>query len=374
MRVCLVCIEMFGRGTYGGFGRATRIIGRELIARNIDVYAVVPQRGPRCEQEYEIEGMKVLEYSPKSWWSSLDLYRSANADVYHSQDASLSSYLAMKAMPERAHVITFRDPMSWVDWRVEWRYAKWQPFGWIQYFAYVDNFLVRRAVRHAAGLYCAANFLITKVKAKYGLRDSPRFLPTPVDVPHQIVKSKTPLVCHVGRWHRRKRPEVFLELAKNFPDVRFVAVGGTREQERDIRLRRTYAGIPNLEMTGIIDQFETDRLDRILRKSWILINTSTREGLPNTFLEATAHKCAILSMVDPDGFASRFGHHAQDGDLRKGLAYLLEKDRWKHRGKVGYDYVRSVFATNRAMDGHIEAYREALSRYPLQGPSIRRTP
>ncbi len=42
MRVCLVCIEMFGLGTYGGFGRATRVIGRELVARDIDVCVVAP--------------------------------------------------------------------------------------------------------------------------------------------------------------------------------------------------------------------------------------------------------------------------------------------------------------------------------------------
>jgi len=33
MRVCLISVEIFAWGKYGGFGRATRLIGRELAKR-----------------------------------------------------------------------------------------------------------------------------------------------------------------------------------------------------------------------------------------------------------------------------------------------------------------------------------------------------
>jgi glycosyltransferase involved in cell wall biosynthesis len=361
MRVCLICIEMFGRGTHGGFGRATRLIGRELVARNVEVTAVVPRRSPDFPSEYTIEGMRVLQYGRASWRSSMALYRAVNADVYHSQDPSLGSYLAMKAMPDRAHVITFRDPMDRRDWRTEWRHAGPDRLGWLQYSAFVDNFLVGRAVRRATSLYCAASFMIPKVQAKYGLRAAPRFLPTPVDLPDGVAKSATPVVCFVGRWHRRKRPELFLDLAKRFPDVRFIAVGGTRDKKRDRQLRQDFADVRNLEMTGIIDQFESDRLNQIYSASWILINTAAREGLPNTFLEAAASRCAILSVVDPDGFASRFGCHVPEDKLAEGLAYLLGHDRWRQRGELGYEYISSCFETNTAMAAHLDAYRQALS-------------
>jgi len=35
VHICLVAVEIFGCGKYGGFGRATRIIGRELAKRGI---------------------------------------------------------------------------------------------------------------------------------------------------------------------------------------------------------------------------------------------------------------------------------------------------------------------------------------------------
>jgi hypothetical protein len=68
-----------------------------------------------------------------------------------------------------------------------------------------------------------------------------------------------------------------------------------------------------------------------LGKSWILVNTAAREGLPNAFIEAAAHQCAILSAVDPDGFSSQFGHLVLNDDFAAGLRALLQDDLWKKR-------------------------------------------
>jgi hypothetical protein len=61
--------------------------------------------------------------------------------------------------------------------------------------------------------------------------------------------------------------------------------------------------------------------------------------------------------VDPDGFASQFGHHAADGDFPGGLARLLENGCWRGRGERGYEYVKETFAIERAIDLHEDAYR-----------------
>ena len=51
MRVCLISVEIFAWGKYGGFGRATRLIGRELKKRGLDVTAVVPRREDQRPEE-----------------------------------------------------------------------------------------------------------------------------------------------------------------------------------------------------------------------------------------------------------------------------------------------------------------------------------
>jgi glycosyltransferase involved in cell wall biosynthesis len=361
LKVCFTCIELFGRGVYGGFGRATRIIGNELLKRNVEVSLVVPQREGSRSSDYMLGGIRVREFPARAFWRARDLFRDTDADVFHSQDPSLSTWLAMKAMPQRAHVVTFRDTMETRDWRIEFRYAGPARRGTLEYALFADNFLTTRAIRRADGLYCAAEFMIPKAARKYGLRRTPRFLPTPVHVPAQIAKAASPTVCFVGRLHRRKRPVLFLELAKEFPEVHFICVGGTNEREYEEELHRTYAHLPNLEMTGTIDQFQTGRLNEILEQSWVLVNTAAREGLPETFLEGAANRCAILSGVDPDGFASRFGYYASDdGDLAKGLTFLLAHDRWKPLGEAGCQFVKTVYSIEPAIERHLEAYEHVL--------------
>ncbi len=122
-------------------------------------------------------------------------------------------------------------------------------------------------------------------------------------------------------------------------------------------MRVTYGDQPNLDLVDFVDQFDSDGLSRHLSRSWILINTAAREGLPITFIEASAHRCAILSAVDPDGFTSRFGHQVTDGDFAAGLRSLLENDQWRARGERGRAYVADTYETSRAVDRHMAAYR-----------------
>jgi glycosyltransferase involved in cell wall biosynthesis len=361
MKVCLICSELFGRGVYGGFGRMTRKLGGELAKRKVEVIAVIPRREGSREREYVVDGFQVRELPRTAFLSAMNVYRQVDADVYHSQDPSLGTWLAIRAMPRRAHLVTFRDPMEAADWRIEIDHAGPARLATFAYLLYLDNFFVTRAIHHATGLYGAGQWVIAKAARKYGLQQPPGFLPTPIDMPASGAKATEPTVCYVGRLHRRKRPERFLDLVQQFPDVRFICVGGTNERDYEDSLRRRYARLPNLEMTGTIDQFQTDALQRILEQSWVLVNTAAREGLPTTFLEAAASRCAILSRVDSDGFASRFGYHARDdADLAQGLGFLLADNRWKGRGELGAEYVHSVFATDHAIDRHLEAYRSAL--------------
>jgi glycosyltransferase involved in cell wall biosynthesis len=360
LRVCLISTELFGRGSYGGFGRATRVIGRELVQRGHEVSVVVPVRRGMTPDSYELDGVQVHEFAPNAIARPQELFRAVDAEVYHSQDPSLGTWLAQRAMPHRAHVITFRDPMTWRDWAIEARHAETPlPVWWLWPF-YVENPLVRRAVRQANRLFTAAEFMDSIIRAKF--RRASSFLPTPVDVPDRVEKSAQPTVCFVARFDRRKQPERFFALARAFPDVRFVAVGATSDAERDARLRAAAGQIPNLELTGVIDQFTSDRLFELYSQSWVLVSSSLREGLPNTFLEAAAGRCAILSTVDPDGFASRFGHHAADGDLAAGLQRLLDGDRWRAAGERGHEYVSEVFAIKPSIERHLAAYEEVLGR------------
>jgi glycosyltransferase involved in cell wall biosynthesis len=360
LHICLISTEIFAWGKYGGFGRATRMIGKELARRGIEVSAVVPRRMDQKQIE-DLDGIRVYGFRPYDLISAFKLYKMADADIYHSQEPSMGTYLAMRALPNRKHAVTFRDTREAKDWRIEYQLPSLNPAQVIANWLYEDNWLVRRAVRQAHGWYAAAHLLVPKARAKYGLAHDPKFLPTPVKIPNKIQKAPDPTVCFVSRFDRRKRPEIFFELAKSFPDVHFLAAGISRDHQWDEYLRDKYGNLDNLKMLGFIDQFRSEEFGNLLGKSWIMVNTATREGLPNAFIEAAAYGCAILSGVDPDGFASRFGYCAHDNDFINGLNYLLQDDRWRELANKGKSYIEEVFALDLAIDLHIAEY-EALLR------------
>lgn len=360
MKICLICVEIFAWGKYGGFGRSTRMIGRELVKRGHEVVAVVPRRGSQKPMEL-LDGIKVLGYEHHNPFSSIRLYRQADADIYHSEEPSFGTFLAQYAMPNRKHMITFRDTRTFHDWWIEFRYPSKHKFQVIANILYEDNFLVAKAVRKADKLYAASKMLIPKATQKYRISNKQvSFLPSPVPFLEMIQKQETPLVCFLGRFDRRKQPSKFFELAKFFPDVHFIAIGTAQDTSWQKKILKQYNDQKNLEFSGFINQFRGDGVNNILSRSWILVNTSAREGLPTSFVEAAGHQCAILSTINADDFSSEFGYHVKDGDFVKGLRFLLRKDRWRERGMKGYRYVRNLFSIEKAMEKHLQVYQNLL--------------
>jgi hypothetical protein len=118
LRICLISVEIFAWGKYGGFGRATRTIGRELVKRGFEVSAVVPRRSGQQAVE-NLDGITVLGFDPAWPWTALRLLRDTDADVYHSCEPSFGTYLAQRAAPARKHMVTFRDPRELQEWKIE---------------------------------------------------------------------------------------------------------------------------------------------------------------------------------------------------------------------------------------------------------------
>jgi glycosyltransferase involved in cell wall biosynthesis len=359
VRICLLCVEIFAWGKYGGFGRATRSIGRELARLGHEVYAITPRRDHQTEIE-TLDGITVLGYAQHRPWDIYRLAKLCRANLYHSCEPSLATYIARLAAPDSAHIVTVRDPRDWSDWRVELTLPSKSRAQTAGSMLFENNFLVAHAVRKADAVYTAFNDAVPKVIIKYALAKEPRFLATPTSIPKQPIKARKPKVCFVARLDRRKRPHLFMDLADRFPDVEFVVLGSARNPHWEQELRQAYGACSNLTIAGFIDQFRSPFHAEVLSQSWVLVNTSVREGLPNAFVEAAAHGCAILSSVDTDAFASRFGVAVPDGDFAAGLSSLLENDRWRECGVRARSFVAQTFETGVAIKSHIGAYEGAL--------------
>ncbi|MBA5875669.1 MAG: glycosyltransferase [Nitrospira sp. CR1.2] len=359
-RVCILTSQYFDWGIYGGFGSMSRKLAESLASSGHRVSVIVP--GRRGQRPIEtIGGVEIRSFSPRNVVDACRLIRASNADIFHSQDPTVLTYLAQRIHPRRAHVVTSRDPRELSDWWVEFLYATpmrrlLTPLNYLT----ESGLLVRQAVRRANAVYCPAHFLKEKVKRLYGLTELPALLPNLIDVPTAVPrKSDRPTITFVARWDKRKRPWLFLELAAQFPEYRFVAVGkgsASAETGFDAELRRRFRDVPNLEMPGLINRFrEPERMQQLLSDTWIFVSTAVREGLPLTFLEAAAYGCPIISRVDPDQFATRFGKQVHDDDYAAAIRSLLAEAPLE-KGRAAYDYVRATYETSRALAAHQEQY------------------
>jgi len=364
LKVCLVSSQIAAWGKIGGFGTATRALGRGLVSEGVEVCAVVPRRAGDGQGRIEdLDGIRV--YGTGKWESltSGKFFREVGADIYHSQEPTIGSWLARRAAPDAVHIVTCRDPRDWRAHLVELRHTTWKrrllaPASlW-----YESGPLVKSAVRRAdAVLTPAPSCLHPRIHGLYGAEVDPVFVPSPIDLPTRPpVKAGEPTVLFVGRLDPRKRVETFFKLAPLFPEVRFIAVGRAHDADYDRQLRERYGRMPNVEMPGFVPRFGPEGINRYYEKAWILVNTSAREGLPYSFIEAAAFGTAILSGLDPEEFATRFGVYVRDGDFRSGLETLLEGRRWEALGEAGARYVASHWSEEESVRRHLELYRELL--------------
>ncbi|MCS7245939.1 MAG: glycosyltransferase family 4 protein [candidate division WOR-3 bacterium] len=109
-------------------------------------------------------------------------------------------------------------------------------------------------------------------------------------------KSKEPIVLWVSHFGQRKRPELFLKIARRLPNYKFIIIG---KDSPNFPKEEVLKDKPdNLIYLGGLSLEETNEY---FKKSWIFVNTSDREGFPNTFLQAFKYKSVVVSLeVDPD--------------------------------------------------------------------------
>lgn len=357
MKICIISSNYVTKNRVGGFASMTRTLARALAKKGYEVVVLVPKKyvQEKIDEPFEVIGLSKRQMLSKK------TYRIIDADIYHSQNQSIMSAIAMLSQPQKKHVITCRDPRNFKDWLIEFSDATFRrriflPFN----YCFEEGLLARWAVQRADIVGVPAYFLKEKVKKQFCLKKNPLLLPNIEKFSKRsISKAKKPTVIFIGRLDKRKRPRLVFELAKQFPEVTFHIVGTSEEKQRYQYFLDLAKESPNIAMHGFLDNHEK-KFDDLLSSSWILINTSSREGLPITFIEAASRNCAILSYVNPDNFASKFGYHAKYLDFKEGLTKLLSSNSWKEKGKKAHKYVEKIYDYDIALKTHIEVYKKVL--------------
>ncbi len=186
----------------------------------------------------------------------------------------------------------------------------------------------------------------TTVEIKNALWD----IPTPAD----IVRRKD-IVLWVGRGIPLKQPMKFVELALSLPEERFLMVFPGKGAIKD-EIVREAGGMSNLE---VIDYVDPRKIQETYNRAKCLVNTSTHEGFPNSFVQALMGGTPVVGLnVNPDGILDSLDiGHCCHGDLAQATEFI--KSLSGERMDQLYANCRAYFKENHDISTVIKKY-EAL--------------
>lgn len=419
MKIGIISKEYFGlknaskmvpMNIHGGFGYVTRKKAEELAKMGHDVHVFVPRfaydGNSRDNLEYETNGVKIhffrtsynglsentlpetlrrvlFEFGvDKGFRRVLEKYP---VDIYLSEDPSERS--ARVVRDGHPHIGIFQDPFDDIDISIlkmaeedyingdytnprfvtehELRTRNRKRNG--HYYTSGRNSNLRTGkyarAENSHSAFVPANFISEKMKTIYSLEFSPGTLLNPIEVDTTIPeKSPQPTVAWLARWDPQKRPDVALKVASEMPEVDFYFIGAASGlpalENRQKLLSKAYEKFKNIHIMNFITEEEKQH---ILAKSWIHLNTSVREGLPSSFLEAGARGCALVSSVNPDNYPSMFGSFVEKGEFSTALGDLIKSEECFELGRLAHKHMLKNHQTSMVMREHVNAMNRLLN-------------
>jgi glycosyltransferase involved in cell wall biosynthesis len=161
----------------------------------------------------------------------------------------------------------------------------------------------------------------------------------------KLKKTKKESILWVGRSEDWKRPGLFLELAKSFPKERFVMIcpKSTKNPKLSNEIKTKIKKLNNVDFYEFI---KFNKINRYFQEAKLFINTSTQEGFPNTFIQATKNKTPIISLnVNPNNLLDKYniGYYCNDNfkKMKDNLNKLLkDKTSYKKMQDNAYKYAK----------------------------------
>ncbi len=110
-------------------------------------------------------------------------------------------------------------------------------------------------------------------------------------------------ILWVNNFREFKRPELVLKLASLLPEFNISMIGGPAPGNEGLyrMVEAKTKVLNNLSLLGAVPYHD---VNDYFSRSRIFVNTSDREGFPNSFLQAWAREVPVVSFFDPDGLIS----------------------------------------------------------------------
>ncbi len=169
------------------------------------------------------------------------------------------------------------------------------------------------------------------------------------------------IILWAGRSDSEKRPWLFLDLAGQFPNEKFVMLcpKALNDQNYDKLVARAET-IKNLEFFPLVPFQKTSDY---FQRTKVFVCTSQAEGFPNTYIQAWINAAPVLSLdVNPDGLFDKFGCGiCCKGDFRRfvdSLRLMLAENKYAHLGCNGRKYVEEYHDIKKIAEEYKKLFTE----------------
>ncbi len=333
MKFCFVALGIYpclkpdsGIARIGGAELQQIFIGRGLQQRGFSVCYLTADHG---QPEHEIvEGMTIHKsyrdqdgipglrfFYPRLWriWQGL---KTANADVYYSRAAGfLPGLLALYCKVNRkkfiqagAHDTDFMPGKELIR-------------------LFRDRALYRFGLRRASTVIVQSNQQNRLLWENYGIKGTlirNSFEGDAIPLP----QSERQIILWVSTIRPFKRPLLFIELARSFPNEKFVMIGGPGHSHQALfeKVKNECDQLPNIEFLGYQPLQTTETY---FDRAKIFVNSSELEGFPNTFLQSWRRGIPVISYVDPDDLIKEhnLGYSVDSSEqMESAVVKLLQTD------------------------------------------------
>lgn len=175
-------------------------------------------------------------------------------------------------------------------------------------FDYIDHKFLEYGIRRADYIIGQASYQSDLLDKHYHRRCDliiPNFHPEPIE---KLERKEPVRIVWISNLKPLKRPELFIELASRFAGqngLKFIMIGRNSRVGSLKKIGRLIKLAKNVVYRG---ELTIDEVNKVLSESHILVNTSSFEGFPNTFIQAWMRGVPVVSInVDPDDIIKKNG-------------------------------------------------------------------
>lgn len=216
--------------------------------------------------------------------------------------------------------------------------------------AAINNFVLKKIDK----VVCQNTKQLQLLKQKYNI--DALFIKNGIPL-YEHNKTAKNSILWVGKNNTIKRPELYLELAKQLKDFQFIMICNGLSDE----LVAKYSS-SNLTVIKNVPFFE---IKQYYLQAKCLVSTSSKEGFPNVFIQACASKTPILSFkVNPSNFITEhnLGFVCND-NMQEAITFIesLSAEKIDYYGKNGYDYVKHNHDIKKTFDDYKKLTEELIS-------------